>query len=208
MATCHPVKHRNALTASKLKVAMASAWGIGIMLSSHTIFLFEAYPGGCRLVELGTVLEVCNVLFMTGIEYLTPIFVFIYSYCRILMMLSTKVSKQAQGPRNDVLIKTKKNVLVTTMLISVMFVVCWTPAEVAIIYVHISGNLEKWLPVMILMPIALNMSVNPFIYCFKYQRFRSELASLIQSCFRRNRVDDGDVSIQEQSSEMHQNGNE
>ena len=42
--------------------------------------------------------------------------------------------------------------------------------------------------------VMCNMSVNPVVYCFKYEHFRTQLKQLVRSRFGRNRVRPGEES--------------
>ncbi|XP_038069078.1 neuromedin-U receptor 2-like [Patiria miniata] len=126
MATCHPVKHRNSLSVAKLKFAIGIAWGTGFIYSSHLILMLEPREGRCQFIDMETVLIVFLASLVLIVESLVPITILTYAYSRILIKLTKKSTNPPNGPRN-VMNKAKKNVLVTTMLIGIMFVVCWTP---------------------------------------------------------------------------------
>ncbi|XP_038068950.1 galanin receptor type 1-like [Patiria miniata] len=193
MATCHPVKHRNTWSAAKLKFAVASAWGVGLVYNSHYVFAFEARQGYCELIEMSSGVKALYHTAVLAVGYFVPITILIYTYSRILIMLRKKtLNQQANGPR-IVMTKAKKNILVTTMLIGVMFVVCWTPIEVLYIYQRFTVYWSTPLYYPFTSVLACNMFVNPIIYCFKYEHFRSELRQLIIKRCRRNRVNNVEV---------------
>ncbi|XP_038069079.1 neuropeptide receptor 22-like [Patiria miniata] len=189
MATCHPVKHRNSSSAAKLKFAVGIAWAIGFIFGLHIIFMFEPRQGYCQFIEMETALKVFEATMVVVIECLMPFTILIYTYSRIIITL-TKKSAPMNGPQNAVN-KAKRNILVTTMLIGIMFAVCWTPLEVLFIYEQFSGDWSTPLYDPFTTLVACNMFVNPIIYFFKYNHFRSELRQLIQKLLRRNRVGDG-----------------
>ncbi|XP_038068953.1 galanin receptor 2b-like [Patiria miniata] len=191
MATCHPVKHRNTWTPAKLKFAVATAWAIGFIYGSHFVFMFEARQGRCRFVELKIGWKIFEASAVITVEYLVPIIILIYTYSRIFIVIK-KSANLLNGPRNFIN-KAKKNILVTTMLISIMFVVCWTPIEVFYVCAYISGIWGGWLYATFTGLLACNMFVNPIIYCFKYEHFRSELKSLVIRRCRTSRVGDGEA---------------
>ncbi|XP_038068951.1 substance-K receptor-like [Patiria miniata] len=194
MATCHPVKHRNTWSAAKLKFAVASAWGVGLVYNLHFAFVFEARQGYCELMEMSSGIKALYHTIVLAIEYLVPITILIYTYSRILIMLKRKTAnQQVNGPRNA-MTKAKKNILVTTVLIGIMFVVCWTPTEVSFISRQLfrdDWGARFYYPFTSL--LACNTFVNPIIYCLKYEHFRSELRKLILKRCPRNRVNDGEV---------------
>ncbi|XP_038069067.1 galanin receptor type 1-like [Patiria miniata] len=205
MATCHPVKHRNTWTSVKLKFAMGTAWAIGFMYGSHFAFLFEVNEGHCQPTELETSLKVFEISATITIEYLVPTTILIYTYSRIFMKLTKKSANPVHGARNTTN-KAKKNVLVTTMLIGIMFVLCWTPIEVVYLYQQLSGDWSTPLYDIFTSLVACNMLVNPVIYCFKYEKFRSELRKLVLKRCRRNQVEDENtISMSAASSRMNTN---
>ena len=189
MATCYPVKHRNSFSKSKLKIAVVIPWVTGLLYASHLLFLFEARLGECRpiFMEPGVRAIFSSAVVVT--EYFAPITVLIYTYTRILIVLTKKLVNPVNGQQNT-MSKAKKNVLVTTLLIAIMFVVCWTPIEAQFIY-STASNTPGMLSILyapFTALVACNMFVNPIIYCFKYEKFRSQLKYLVLKRFRRNRV--------------------
>ncbi|XP_038069065.1 cephalotocin receptor 2-like [Patiria miniata] len=205
MATCHPVKHRNTWTSVKLKFAMGTAWAIGFIYGSQFVFMFEVNEGYCRPAQLETGFKVFHALAGITFEYLVPVIILIYTYSRIIITLTKKSANPMNGARNTTN-KAKKNVLVTTMLIGIMFVLCWTPTEVLAVYIQLSDDWKTPLYDIFTSLVACNMLVNPVIYCFKYEKFRSELSKLVLERCRRNRVEDGNtISMSAASSRMNTN---
>ncbi|XP_038069057.1 allatostatin-A receptor-like [Patiria miniata] len=205
MATCHPVKHRNTCSSVKLKYAIGTAWAIGCIYSSHFAFLFEINEGYCQLTELETGLRVFQFSAEFTIEYLVPITILVCTYGRIIFTLTKKSANPMIGARNTTN-KAKKNVLVTTILIGLMFVLCWTPIELLFLYSQLTGDWNTSLYDPFTSLVACNMLVNPVIYCFKYEKFRSELRKLVLKRCRRNRVEDGNtISMSAASSRMNAN---
>ncbi|XP_038068934.1 cysteinyl leukotriene receptor 2-like [Patiria miniata] len=189
MATCYPVKHRNSWSVAKLKFAIGTAWAIGFIYGSHYIFMYEAGQDGCQRTTLETGLKIFENVVVAFIEYLVPITILIYTYSRIIIKLTKKSANPMYGPRNA-MNKAKKSVLVTTVLIGLMFVVCWTPKVVFRTCSFIMGKNDGWFYAITNILVACNTFVNPIIYCFKYEHFRSELRSLVIRRCRRNRVED------------------
>ncbi|XP_038073003.1 allatostatin-A receptor-like [Patiria miniata] len=168
MATCYPVKHRNTWSKSKLKLALATSWAVGFLYGSHMLFVFEPRQGECQAIRMGLGLRVLLwVVVVVGTEYLVPLAILIYTYTRILIALTRKVGNPAGGQLNS-LSKAKKNVLVTVLLAGIMFVVCWTPAEIYYIDVlFFDDSFGDGVYVALTGVLACNMFINPIIYCFK-----------------------------------------
>ncbi|XP_038068929.1 allatostatin-A receptor-like [Patiria miniata] len=192
MATCHPVKHRNCGSSAKLRFAMGTTWAIGFIYGSHFTFLLKAGREGCQMTQMEIGLKIFATSVAMVIEYLVPITILIYAYSRITIKLAKKSANPMYRPRID-MNKAKKNVLVTTMLIGLMFAVCWTPTvvnHVRSLITGIKGDLSYAVATSL---VSCNTFVNPIIYCWKYEHFRLELRSLFIRRCRRNRVEDGNA---------------
>ena len=79
--------------------------------------------------------------------------------------------------------------MITTLLIGIAFVLCWTPSKVHFIIKFVVKNnwgdsLYKGFNGL----VACNLFINPIIYCFKYDHFRSQLKDTILKMCRNNQV--------------------
>ena len=188
-ATCHPARHRTSLNAQKLKLAMASCWAIGFGYGLHHSLTFEPFQGQCIPVETDLSEVIAVALLVVLIEYIVPVIILIYAYTRILVMLIKKI--HATNDEHNPFSRGKRAVLKTVVAVSVMFVVCWTPAEYEYIFATITGSQhsDTFYSVVIGL-VACNSCVNPIIYCLMYHRFRSELKDMLLKRLRGNRVHD------------------
>ncbi|XP_071799980.1 galanin receptor 2b-like [Asterias amurensis] len=193
MATCWPVKHRNACSLYRVRVSMVAAWAIGLLYGLHFALLKHVHNGKCEFVQLETAPQALEATVALLIEYLIPVCLMSFSYVRIFTTLRRKLAGNAtvnpRRQRHGIMGKAKKNVVETMLLAGVMFFVCWTPTEV-LYTVHIATNGQT--PHIMYLAftglLTCNMCVNPIIYCFKYEHFRVEIVKLVGSKFRRNRV--------------------
>ncbi|XP_071784476.1 allatostatin-A receptor-like [Asterias amurensis] len=192
MATCYPVKHRNSFTYFRINVAMGVAWVIGLMYSvPAALAKYINGEGECAVYS-----HLTNMIFVLGImlEYLIPVTLMTFAYIRIFIVLRRKLAGEQQ--REDGIIgKAKRNVQETMLIAGIVFIICWTPLQIFRFLVstdilHTKYYSSDALKVVTAI-VMCNMSVNPIIYCFKYEHFRKQLLQLLRSRFRRNRVQTG-----------------
>ena len=186
MATCYPVKHRNACSLFKIRVAMCAAWIIGFTYALNSAFLFNVVKGDCMFIHINEIAaDVVIATLALSTEYLIPLFIMVFSYTRILLVLRRKLV----GNRPGVFDSAKRNVVTTMLVVGILFVVCWTPLEVLKLKTIVTNDFR---PLSVYVAVAgiltCNMCVNPVIYCFKYEHFRVQLMNIVRSSFRQNRV--------------------
>ena len=195
MATCYPVKHRNHCSPFRIKMMMSATWIIGFTYGIKHIRLFQLNHGECRpsIPATGGVLP--SIIADFSVELFIPVSIMSFAYLRIFVMLRRKLANttNAHQQQNGVLGKAKRNVLETVLIAGIMFVVCWAPFELGKLKTVFTNELIPADAYVALLGFAMgNMSVNPVIYCFKYEHFRTQLGQLLRSLFRRNRVHSGE----------------
>ena len=103
------------------------------------------------------------------VEFLLPLIILCFLYCRIWLRLrhqESAVNKQIS-----------QNVVKTMAIVSLAFVICLGPNKVIYFYGNIGGVVD-WKGVSYRCSVVsslANMCINPFIYAFHYQDFRSKL---------------------------------
>ncbi len=127
-----------------------------------------------------------------GIIFLIPLSIIVYSYIIILFTLSkrlkpentaTNVSSQdtVGNQVNNTFQKAKKNTLVTVLIISFCFIICWVQNQ-GLLFKHYLGYGIDWnsnyYHYTVLM-VNLNCMVNPFIYLVKYHDYQQALREFI-----------------------------
>ncbi|XP_033624523.1 trace amine-associated receptor 5-like [Asterias rubens] len=190
IATCYPVKYRNTWSIGMLKYAVGASWGLGLAYGTHMIIIYTADNGHCHVVDMQLGIQVLVGAIVVGIEFFIPLVILVVSYTKILIMLSKKLV----NGRQQKLTKAKKNVLMTVLLSSIMFVICWTPTEYDYMKELFFPELwNKTVYIALTGLLACNMFVNPIIYCFNYKHFRRQLSILVGTGYRTNRVEDQPV---------------
>ena len=198
LATCHPVKHRNYCSLFKIKVSMCAAWIIGFVYALIFLFFHHVIKGTCRYNRTnGKVFEVFVFCWTFLIEYILPAFLISFSYVRILLVLRHKLDNANANQQDGVFSKAKRNVITTMLIAGCMFFICWTPMQM--LRLILSTDIVDVFSVRGISDaftglVMCNMSVNPVVYCFKYQHFRTQLKQLVRSRFGQNRVRPGEES--------------
>ncbi|XP_038070495.1 delta-type opioid receptor-like [Patiria miniata] len=192
MAICYPVKHRKMVNKHKLKIVIGVLWAISFVYNLPLLFLNAPSEGRCQITaaELNSQFLLGVVAFL--IEYLAPLSIIVFVYGAIFIKLKTR-RDDSHNFRNQA----KKNVLVTLLMISVLFVVCWTPVECGTVMLF-SRDFDDDVPVVMAamsLLISFNMIVNPIVYCFMYKQFRDQLKDVVLKRLRRNQVQSDELQV-------------
>ena len=202
LATCYPVKHRNYCSLFKIKVSMCAAWIIGFVYALIFLFLHHVIKGTCRYNRTnGKIFEVFVFCWTFLIEYILPAFLISFSYVRILLVLRHKLDNANANQQDGVFSKAKRNVITTMLIAGCMFFICWTPIQTLRLLHNINVITDNTRQISDITRafqdlIMCNMSVNPVVYCFKYEHFRVQLMQLLRSRFGRNQVRPGEESME------------
>ncbi|XP_071788445.1 galanin receptor 2b-like [Asterias amurensis] len=170
LVTCHPVKHRNYCSLFKIKVSMCAAWIIGLIYSLRFFFVYTINGSKCGFDPS-----------------ISP------------AALKIVVCQDGANQQDGVFSKAKRNVIATMLISDCMFFICGTPMQ-AFRLLYTTGVLTSSTPSLDFLNqtcktlVMCNMSVNPVVYCFKYEHFRTQLKQLVRSRFGRNRVRPGEES--------------
>ncbi|XP_038047573.1 melatonin receptor type 1B-like [Patiria miniata] len=191
VATCHMAKWRNSCTKAKLRRgAMVTSWVVGFVYCSHMTLMVEPVQGRCQFVPISPSLKICIGVLALSIEYVVPVLIMTYSYVKILTMLTKNLANPV-NPRQHIIRRAKKNILVTILLVIIVFAICWTPTEcyyVGTLLLDLQPNEPVYTAFTTL--LACNLFINPIIYSFIYKHFRAQLSDLLTlGRYRRNRVE-------------------
>ncbi len=77
--------------------------------------------------------------------------------------------------------RTRRNIIKTLILVSLVFAVCWALNEVCYFYFNVSGNthINETLYNVSVCLAYFNMCVNPIIYTFNYRQFQKGLRQAV-----------------------------
>ncbi|XP_033624575.1 neuropeptide FF receptor 2-like [Asterias rubens] len=201
LATCYPVKHRNYCSLFKIKVSMCVAWIIGFTYAIRFIILYIITDNKCGFdYSISPTARIVLFIVIILVEYIIPVILISFSYGRILLVLRQKLDNANANQQNGILSKAKRNVIITLLIAGFMFFICCTPMQTLRVLLTIgvvsssSSELVTILGQAFLGFIMCNMCVNPVVYCFKYEHFRTQLKQLVRKRFGRNRVRPGEES--------------
>ncbi|XP_077993834.1 galanin receptor 2b-like [Glandiceps talaboti] len=92
-------------------------------------------------------------------------------------------------PQDDSMGKARKNVTKTMLIVSVTFVISWSPMSISFFVYNLGGYLDydSFYYYFMVLLVFSNMCINPFIYAIKYKEFREGIFTIFSCVF--NRVD-------------------
>ena len=90
--------------------------------------------------------------------------------------------------------KANKNVTITLLVVAVSYAICWIPSQIDYILFNLGlrhgvfiGDVGRGIQL-------LNVCINPFIYCFTYERFQKQLKKMVCGGCQRNRINHVDTT--------------
>ena len=125
----------------------------------------------------------------------------IFAYTKIILELH-KRSKARVGDTNqdarNTMSKANKNVIKTLLVVAIFFAICWTPTDVNYTMYNLGMN-DIFVDSPVITDatsaiVMVNLCVNPFIYCFTYERFQKQVKRMVCGYRGVNRVDTMDGS--------------
>ena len=193
-ATCHPVKHRNMFSPFRLKLVMLTVWIAGFFPEAHLVPIcyYNRETLDCDVSWSSMEVQVFGGIFVFVTEIIIPITIMVLNYSRIIWTLRQR-SRARDADNNtaarEIFSKANRNVTITLVVVAIFFVICWLPLEITYLLTNLNLLWESnlyGLPVyqVVSAIVVINLCINPFIYCFTYDRFRKKLREM----FRRNRA--------------------
>ncbi|XP_038077131.1 uncharacterized protein LOC119744980 [Patiria miniata] len=184
-ATCHSVSHRNMFSSYRLKFVMAAAWLCGWVPEAHMVPISHQINDACDVLWSTPTIQAVGGVFIFLWELVIPLSIMIFAYIRIILELH-KRSKAREGDNNQVaqsmLSKANKNVTKTLLVVTIFFTVCWVPADVNYILFNLGLNDNSFDSIWYQAAgsiVVVNMCINPFIYCFTYDRFQRQARKMV-----------------------------
>ena len=178
---------------------MVFAWIVGILYAMPVVFVMTTVVDGhCVAVahfdwETSTVRIVYSA-FGNCLLFLLPLVIFVYCYGHIVVVMRRQMRVMAghgaeggsQANASQIQSKRVKwNITKTMIIVSVAFVVCWSPFQM---YFMIVDNTTQPSDVFVgyfatMFLVYLNVCINPFIYAAKHEGVKQTLAGLM-SCLK------------------------
>ncbi len=137
------------------------------------------------------------------LEFLIPLSIILFCYSGILWMLSVRINRsklsendqEGQKSRNYKFEEARKNTLVTLLIVSCVYVICWIQNQILYFLYNIGYpidtnstyfNFTVWM-------ILINSTVNPFIYLIKHKDYQRALKEFISCKQKRGMTTEGSV---------------
>ncbi|XP_033104202.1 QRFP-like peptide receptor [Anneissia japonica] len=185
-AIVHPIKHYVHFRKGTVLKILPHVYIYGIVSCVHLAFIAdlnefyycEYYWNKIQIQKLG---GIHALLFM----YILPTVIIVFAYGKIVYKLYVK---RLRGPRcfNNRRDENQRNIIVTFIIVSIAYMVCWTPDMILYFVYNLtggekppnmsSGNLHRS---TVLLSVS-NVVVNPFIYALKYKLFRKGLIKIFR----------------------------
>lgn len=187
IAVCHPVKHRNIFTLKRARIGIGCAWIWGFTYQSYWAIVHRNSLGECQAYWPSGMLQLLLGLVIFILEYLLPLSIMTFAYVSIILMLRKRTKSKS---KMSCFQQAKKNVTITLILVFFSYVICWTPTELTYLQYNLGGsyNFDGALHKTVTILVLCNMCVNPFIYTFKYEQFKTQLRKVFCGCIFKSQM--------------------
>ncbi len=187
-AIVHPIWHKTAFTRSKAIAGMVGVWICGILGNLFTAITSSLQGTTCfRLwFWLSDFARRATGVTNCFLKFLIPIAILVYTYGRILRVISSKVapagsahSGQPSGSLKYIIAR-RKTVKMLILVVACFFI-CWVWNQVFFLALNLGAPLQLTSPFYQFSVIAVvfNSCINPFIFIFMYEEFKSGLRNLV-----------------------------
>ncbi|XP_071801057.1 galanin receptor 2b-like [Asterias amurensis] len=199
-AIVYPFKYRSCslLEWPKSLLLACLPWVVGYTYQSYYAAMHIVQDGRCVVNEFSSRgAQIVYSIFILTVTYLFPLTFMIIAYARIYKTLRDELichipsgnstnrtnHEQLMEKNNE---RTRRNIIKTLILVSLVFAVCWALNEVCYFYFNVSGttHINETLYNVSVCLAFFNMCANPIIYTFKYRRFQEGLRQALP-CLRR-----------------------
>ncbi|XP_022086563.1 histamine H2 receptor-like [Acanthaster planci] len=189
VAVFHPFYYRSKFTLRKARLICVIPWIVGPIHELGWGLTNRVINGTCTSqwpsVQMGLAIGFISLID----HYVIPLCIMAFVYSRIICKLRhawRKADMPRSGARRRLVRQASRNVIITTFLVSLTYLVCWGPNEITYFYVNMGGdvNMSGMFFRFTVVVALVNMCINPFIYAMCYKDFRRGL----WLCLRRNQA--------------------
>jgi hypothetical protein len=124
-------------------------------------------------------------LFTIVLQFFIPLIIITFAYTKIVLQLRkgvgtnrTQASDNPQDAKRERIMKrARMNVVKTLVMVAVSFVVCWSPNQIIYTMFNCGFKVDfssTFYHFTVILAFA-NCCINPFIYAFQYDQFKSVL---------------------------------
>ncbi|XP_022109157.1 alpha-1A adrenergic receptor-like [Acanthaster planci] len=200
VAIVYPFKYVTLYTRKSVAGMVVVTWLMGLILGVAYAAAGMTFENGQCSSTTSVGAQALNIILVV-VQFFIPaiLMVFLYSHMtvtlkrsaeRIAAIAPTVSANLAQEDRDSSgatrsenaeqsLLRARRNVFKTLLLVFVTFLVCWMPAEVMFTMFNFGIDLSGVMHVVSVSLVATNSCVNPFIYALKYTPFQRGFLSLI-----------------------------
>ena len=185
VAVFHPILYRNKFTPLIAKLIALLPWIIGMLHELPWAMSHEVREDGCSHQWWSDKIGFAIGVVVPINHYVLPLLIMGFVYTRILIKLRSggpvTASKDGKGNKETLTSRASRNVIKTMFVVSLTYLICWGPNEVLYFYNNMGGYVD-WNGVLYYYTVVsalCNMCVNPFIYTFHYQDFRTKLGKML-----------------------------
>ncbi|XP_022093721.1 prolactin-releasing peptide receptor-like [Acanthaster planci] len=192
LAIVFPFRYQVLGTRKNATIVLLAVWLSAFVFVSYNIAMQYVEAGQCKMTLLPN--QQVLVVALVIVLYLLPVIVMFFVYAHITVVLKRGAGRIQPGPtaagpstvsvpesQGASLMRARRNTFKTLLLVSLAFIVCWTPNSIISILLTFGTPIDFTSVVYILSVamVATNCCVNPFVYAFKYKQFRKALKELL-----------------------------
>ncbi|XP_033099923.1 mu-type opioid receptor-like [Anneissia japonica] len=189
-AVIYPIRYRYHFKKKTLRYVFVCIWIYGVTCESNLAYFGTLDENNkCTYNWSYKTVEVIIGSTVFTFECVLPLLILGFAYGRIACALGkprmpTKIAKNSYivtRNRNTA----QRNVIITSITVSVIFLVCWTPNQILYLFLAVIPcdkpycELNGFVHSITIFLCFINMMANPFVYALKYKAFRKSLKQLL-----------------------------
>ena len=177
-------KRARKLQGRKLKMAIALVWIYAVLteIPPFCVMTYDESRKSCFENWPNQLHGKIYTVFTFLVDFTIPLIFMAALYTKTIKVLWVN-SKRPNTSLSAV--KTRKRVTKIAVIVTVLHALCWSPDVTSyLLAYHVPGLLEYGSIEhhACVIPVAVGTCLNPIVYAFQSQRFRSQLANMIGCC--------------------------
>uniref|UniRef100_H3C4G4 Trace amine associated receptor 1 n=1 Tax=Tetraodon nigroviridis TaxID=99883 RepID=H3C4G4_TETNG len=170
-AVCQPLTYKSKINDRIIGIMILVSWGV-----AASIAIFIVYGGNVdgKCEESCLTDAVISTTLSCIFSFYLPVIVMLKIYMRIFFAARKQAKKIQNAKPGATVSKMERKATKTLAIVMGVFLLCWTPGFLTIIFQPLIHNITSISVIEALSWLALlNSMFNPFIYAFFYSWFRS-----------------------------------